>query len=312
MTTVLALLAACAVAVVYRSLSVSPIPMGGADLLGLALAAALAALLAGGLGDYIEARRLREPFNKKLFNALVLRNLVFAAVTGWFIGAAAVYVAGPYDMSYPAMVAQFASVAVLAGAVAYGELISRYRDTPGRLLAADPTVVYLCVNVAAGTTALVLVKEFGAVTTDKHKMVYEALLAGFGAIAFFRTSLFTIRVSGSDIGVGPSTLLKALLDSSDMMLNRWQALNRGAVVRAIMERVDFEKAKTALPTTCFTLMNEFPPAVQASVGEQIKKLADDPTMSKEAKAIILGIYMIQQVGTDVLDRSVKTLGKSIE
>jgi hypothetical protein len=27
-----------------------------------------------------------------------------------------------------------------------------------------------------------------------------------------------IRVSGTDIGVGPSTLLKAMLDSSDMML----------------------------------------------------------------------------------------------
>jgi hypothetical protein len=121
---------------------------------------------------------------------------------------------------------------------------------------------------------LALVKEFNAVTATNNKLVCEALLAGFGAIAFFRTSLFTIRVSGTDIGVGPSTLLKALLDSSDMMLNRWQALNRGAQVRAIMEKVDFDKAKTALPTTCFTLMNEFPAAVQTSVGEQVKKLAD--------------------------------------
>jgi hypothetical protein len=207
---------------------------------------------------------------------------------------------------------QFISVTILSGSVVYGELISRYRDAPGRLLSADPTVVYLCVNIAAGTTALALVKEFGAVTVDQHKLVYEALLAGFGAIAFFRTSLFTLRVAGTDLGVGPSTLLKALLDSSDMMLNRWQALNRGAQVKAIMKDVDFDKAKSALPTTCFTLMNEFPPSVQASVAEQIKKLADDATMSKEAKTMILGIYLIQQVGTDVLERAVETLDKTIK
>jgi hypothetical protein len=285
--------------------------MGGADILGLALSAAVAALLAGGVGDYIEARRLREPFNTTLVNALVLRNLLIAAVTGWFIATIAVYVAGAARMSRSELV-QFISVTILSGSVVYGELISRYRDAPGRLLSADPTVVYLCVNIAAGTTALALVKEFGAVTVDQHKLVYEALLAGFGAIAFFRTSLFTLRVAGTDLGVGPSTLLKALLDSSDMMLNRWQALNRGAQVKAIMKDVDFDKAKSALPTTCFTLMNEFPPSVQASVAEQIKKLADDATMSKEAKTMILGIYLIQQVGTDVLERAVETLDKTIK
>jgi hypothetical protein len=58
-------------------------------------------------------------------------------------------------------------------------------------------------------------------------------------------------------------------------------------------------------------MNEFPPAMQESVGEQIKKLANT-SMSREAKTIVLGIYMIQQAGADVLDRAVRTLGDSIK
>jgi hypothetical protein len=307
----LGLLAAFLVACGFDAFIAKPMAMDGEDILGLSLCAAIATLLGSGLGDYLDTRRLQEPFNARLINALVLRNLLFAAVTGAFVATVVAYAGSTVPMSR-AVAVQFAIVTALSGTVAYGELISRYRDTPGRLLSADPTVIYICVNIAAGTAALALVKDLHAVTSAEHKLVYETLLAGFGAIAFFRTSLFTIRVSGSDVGVGPSTLLKALLDSSDMMLNRWQALNRGAQVKIIMAGVDFAKAKAALPTMCFTLMNDFPAAVQSSVAEQIKKLADDTSMSDEAKVLILGIYLIQQVGTDVLDRAVRTLDTAIK
>jgi hypothetical protein len=286
MSKVLALLAASAVGAVYRSHSAGLVPMSGVDSIGLALSSALAALVAAAIGDAIDARKPDRPDNKALWTLLIFRNILFSGSTGWLVVAVSVHVGGPYWISNHLLATQFAAVTLLAGAVAYGELVSRYRDTPGRLLATDPTVVYLCVNIAAAATALALVKEFEAITAEKHKLIYETLLAGFGAIAFFRTSLFTVRVSGNDIGVGPSTLLKALLDSSDTMLNRWQALNRGAMVREIMGSVDFDKPKTALPTTCFTLMTEFPPAVQAGVGEDIEKLVADDTTPKEAKAIM--------------------------
>jgi hypothetical protein len=100
MANLLGLVAAFLVALFYRGLSTVPVPMGGIDLLGLALCAGLAALVGAAFGDYLEARRQRKPFNRKLFDALVPRNLVFAGVTGWFVTAVAVYVAGPYyDLS---------------------------------------------------------------------------------------------------------------------------------------------------------------------------------------------------------------------
>jgi hypothetical protein len=183
-------------------------------------------------------------------------------------------------------------------------------------LAANPALIYVCVNIAAGAAALALVKEFEvfAPETGKldHHLIYEAMLAGFGAIAFFRTSLFTVRVAGSDVGIGPSALLKALLDSSDMMLNRLQAFRRASVVDDIMGAVDFDKAKAALPTMCFTLLTEFPSDVQDRVGKQIAELDANAAIPKETKAKILGVYMIQQVGAEVLDRAVKALGTAIE
>lgn len=306
----LGVLGAIVAAVVFHAVAPMPLVLGGREVLGLSVTAAIATLVFNGIGSLIAARRLGETGNRNLIHALILRNVLIAAVTGAFIATIVAYVAEDNAMT-KAEVAQFAVVTVLSGSVAYGELISRYRDTPGRLLAADPTVIYLCVNIAAGTAALALVKQLHAVAAGDNRMVYETLIAGFGAIAFFRTSLFTIRVSGTDVGVGPSSLLKALLDASDMMLNRWQALNRGAQVKVIMNGVNFTKAKSTLPTTCFTLMSDFPSAVQAGVAEQIRKLADDTTIEEEAKALIQGLYLIQQVGSDVLDRAVRTLDGTI-
>jgi len=230
-----------------------------------------------------------------------------------FLGAVVIYVEKlPFSAT---ILTQLVSVGVFAGAVGYAELLSRYRDDPVRLLAADPTAMYVAVNVVAGIGALALVKEFSvfgsAAAPQAHQATYEALLASFGAIAFFRTSLFTARVGGTDIDVGPATLLKSLLASSDFMVNRKQASDRADEVQRTMARVDFDKAKSTLPVLCFTLVEGITPDQQKLVAEQIQKLADDTTIEPTAKATILGVYLLRQVGADVLARAVTVLGDRI-
>ena len=200
---------------------------------------------------------------------------------------------------------------VFSGAVGFAELLSRYRDDPKRLLTADPTVIYVTVNVIAGIAALALVKEFevygNAGTPKPHRLVYEALLASFGAIAFFRTSFFTARIGNADIGIGPSTLLKSLLDASDLMVDREQALGRADQVREVMKDIDFDKAKVALPVLCFSLVQGVTEEQQKLVAEQVRKLVDDVSMEPSVKATILGVYLIRQVGAPVLERAVTVL-----
>ncbi len=203
-------------------------------------------------------------------------------------------------------------VAGFSALVAYGELLSRYRDRAGELIAAPPTPMYLLVNVAAGIAALLIVHGTGVVAATKAPRLYEILLAGFGAVTFFRTSLFTMRVGGTDIGVGPSALLQSLLAAADRMIDRDQAQARANDVAGIMRKISFDKARAALPSLCFTLVENLTPAEQKAAGDQIRGLANSTEISKEAKAIILGVYLIRQVGADVLALAVRALGAEIE
>jgi hypothetical protein len=78
-----------------------------------------------------------------------------------------------------------------------------------------------------------------------------------------------------------------------------------------MATVDFDKAKSTLPVLCFTLVEGMTEDQQKLVAEQIKRLADDTTIESASKATILGVYLLRQVGSDVLARAVTVLGDRI-
>jgi hypothetical protein len=95
------------------------------------------------------------------------------------------------------------------------------------------------------------------------------------------------------------------------MVNRDQAQGRATDVAGIMRDVDFDKAWASLPSLCFVLVENITPAEQDGVGDQIKRLASATDVSREQKSIILGVYLIRQVGADVLDLAVQALGAEI-
>ena len=203
-------------------------------------------------------------------------------------------------------------VAGLAGLVAYGELVSRYSDSPTRLFAARPTPIYILVNMAAGIAALVLIGEFGLFAQSGHPGLFRVMLASFGSIAFFRTSLFTARVGGTDVGIGPSVLLQSLLDATDRMIDRDQAEGRAVDVAGIMRDVDFTLAQVALPTLCFALVEyQVTPDKQKTAREQIDRLALATDVAAGAKSVILGTFLIRLVGAQVLDQAVMALRPTI-
>jgi hypothetical protein len=210
------------------------------------------------------------------------------------------------------VLAQYGSVAFFAGAVGFGELIARYRDDPSRLLGMRPSAAYICINVASGIIALALVQQFQVIgAANPNRMLVETLLAAFGAIAFFRTSLFTARIGDTDVGIGPSTMLKTFLEGSDRLVNRSQATDRADAVAACMRGIDFDRAKAALPAFCLGLVEGLSGEEQRELGEQIARLDADTQIAPEAKTQILGVYLLRQVGGAVLARAVQTLGDGI-
>jgi len=240
----------------------------------------------------------------------IARSLIVILGGGLFLVLVGVWLPGTAGKPWQTIV-DLAIVAWFSGFVAYAELVSRYHDSPSRLVGALPTPFYLLINIAAGIAALLIVIRLGIVSQTKAPRLYAILLAGFGAIAFFRSSLFMVRVGDTDVGIGPSALLQSLLAAADRMIDRDQAQGRATDVAGIMRDVEFDKARTSLPSLCFVLVENITPGDQEGVSEQIKRLGAADDVSPSQKAIILGVYLIRQVGADVLDLAVQALGSEI-
>lgn len=207
----------------------------------------------------------------------------------------------------------------LAGLIGFtvgmAELVARYRDDPLRAVGTAPAVFYAVVNVGAALVALWLLENVWQVfQTDADKDVVartkQVLTAGFGAIALFRSSIFTLRVGENDIAVGPSLLLDILLAAADRAVDRSMAAPRAKIVGDIMESVSFEKSKISLPTHCFALMQNISADEQQQFALQIDALSN-AGMSDRAKALNLGLALLNLVGDEVLRTARENLGDEI-
>ncbi len=128
-------------------------------------------------------------------------------------------------------------VLALGGLVAVGELVARYRDKPTSALLLPSSLFYVAVNAAASGAALGLIHGFGWQFGQKGAAaaITQVLVAGFGSLAFFRSSLFTVRVGSTDVGVGPSAVLDSILAAADRATDRNLGEQRSAQVAGILQ-----------------------------------------------------------------------------
>jgi hypothetical protein len=215
-----------------------------------------------------------------------------------------------------AVVWYYALVSVLGAGVAIGELVSRYRDSPIRAVLTPSALLYVVINAGASAGALAIARafdwHFGAEGSANSAAVQvtQALVAGFGAIAFFRSSLFIVRVGNQDVGMGPSAFLQSVLEAADRGVDRGEANVRSSVVSDVMQNVEFEKAFESLPAYCLALMQNVPEGVQTQVGRQVDAMRGGK-MSDSAKALLLGLLLMNVVGGAVLRSAVSGLGRDI-
>ena len=133
-------------------------------------------------------------------------------------------------------IVDYVVVTLLGAGVAVGELVTRYRDAPSSTLRSGPALLYTALNAAASLAALALVHVFGwqfGVSSSNPEAVRwtQVLVAGFGAMALFRSSLFIVKVGGQDLGIGPGGVLQSLLAAADRGVDRWRGTQRDAAGR---------------------------------------------------------------------------------
>ena len=77
-----------------------------------------------------------------------------------------------------------------------------------------------------------------------------------------------------------------------------------------MARVSFDKAYQSLPAYSLALMQNVSPETQAQLGRQVEALRT-ATMPDQAKVLILGLMLMNELGGGVLRSAITALGNEI-
>src|SRR5436190_13887717 len=175
----------------------------------------------------------------------------------------------------------------------------------------------MALNAAAAAAVLALVRAFGwrfGLAADASAAAVEwtqLMAAGFGAMAVFRSSLFTVRAGDRDISVGPASFLQIALDAADREVDRNRGGSRSSVVSQLMENVSFSKASVALPALCLALMQNLPQEEQQALARTIDGIRSLKNLSDPARVSLLGLALLNLVGQDVLTSAVRDFKKQI-
>jgi hypothetical protein len=195
------------------------------------------------------------------------------------------------------------------------ELIARYRDKPAAAVWNWPAALYMGVNALASGVLFYLLHSNRLTVPvnlfNGSKILDDLALAGFGAMALFRTSLFTLRVQDSNIAIGPAAVLQVILRVADRETDRERAGPRARKVKDIMRGVSFGPASVALTEHCTKLMQNVTDEERSDLDQEIAALRSKTDISDEAKSYILGLLLMNIVGEDVLAEAVEALGTRI-
>lgn len=195
-------------------------------------------------------------------------------------------------------------------------MVSRYRDAPAGALRTKASLLYIGINVAASVGAFALANTFGwnfgmPLSAGPGQILWtRVLVSGIGALALFRTSFFLVRAGEQDIGVGPISFLSIFLNAADREIDRRRAQVRADLVSGIMAGLDYAKAFKALPPYCLALMQNVPDDIQEALARDLMLLDYEP-MEASLKVRLLGLALVNVVGTNVLRKAVKSLGAEI-
>ena len=201
---------------------------------------------------------------------------------------------------------------LLASVVGASELIARYRDRPGGTLRTAGAFVYLVVNGAAAVGAYWLIGvynvDFGVEGPALEPT--RIMVASFGSVAFFRSSLFLTRINDTDVGIGPSALLATLLSAADRSVDKRRAMDRSKEATVLVQSFSFEKARVALPALCLFLLQNVTPEEQHRLGIDVEAIRS-ADMSDRQRSLALGLKLISLAGHEVVVAAISALGDEI-
>jgi hypothetical protein len=198
----------------------------------------------------------------------------------------------------------YALVFVLGGLLGLTEILGRYSDSPTAALKSPGAFFYVLVNASASTLALFLLARLVPEITNP---ITQVLLAGLGAMAFLRSSVFKAKVGSEEVAIGPAIILDTLLKFADTQVDRGRAIDRASRIASIMQSLPLAQASTDLPQLCFALMQDLPGEIRQRVLDEITLIVTDTKRSEPMKAMEIGLVLWDRVGIGTLTGAVDLL-----
>jgi len=278
-------------------LAASPALTGGGEVGLIALICVAAACAA-----VWRASKTNDPAERRvIWGASLATALVFIQIV---LVVRDVGTARASDLTSPDSIVNFGFAILIGLLVGATELMSRYRDDPFAPLISLPGLFYSLINGGASALAYYLLRLLAPQMSEPLR----TFTAGIAAMTFFRSSLFTVRLAGNDVPVGPNLVLLTLLKALDRAYDRTRAEPRSTLIRRIMGHLAFDQVKNALPALCFDLMQNLSPDETASINAQVTQLSQSTAMSDQSKCLSLGLALLNLVGERTLKAAVAALG----
>jgi hypothetical protein len=211
-------------------------------------------------------------------------------------------------------VLEAAVVVLFGGMVGIGELLSRFPANPSEAIKTKSSWLYVAVNALAAVTAFVIINlqswTFGASGAVTIQLT-QVLVAGFGAMALFRASLFTVKIGDSNVAIGPLAFLQVLLDTAERSVQRQLATDMNDDALRWLRDVPYGKAKTTLPLLCAQLDDTVSDSSLALVNRTIVSIDQAQDVSDPLKALELGLVLIRVYGDQTMLAAVKDLRQDL-
>jgi len=208
----------------------------------------------------------------------------------------------------------YALAGLIGAFVGATELIARYRDKPLAAVATIPAAVYVAINAIASATVLAAAEVFGlelSSADDARAQLLQVVVAGLGAMAIFRSAVFTVRVGSTEVGIGPVALLQVLLTATDRGVDRVRAEDRNTRVSQITRDLTFDALAESLPTYALALLQNVSSDDQLLLGKQVSQLRESK-MDDRIKVLIIGLTVMNVVGENVLDAACQSIRRELK
>lgn len=199
---------------------------------------------------------------------------------------------------------------VFGALVGFAEILSRYRDEPLNATFTDAGISYLAINGTISAVAFAILRRYPTQVFSglQNDQFLTAVAAGFGAMAIFRSKLFSFKSSdGAEVPIGPAIVLDTILKMIDHKIDRRRAtLRQTRVFNSMIVIKDFAGTANYVEASLNSFQN-LSEEDKKGINDGIRDIKARTDWPDSLKCLALGFIFLTVAGDDNFDLVVSNI-----